>query len=149
MPHITYCIELWGNSTKIALKPLELLQKKIVRIITFSNFRCHSTPLFHELKLLNIPSLYKFHICLFVFDLNNNHYAHDIHHYLDPLPHTYPTRLATSSNYYIPKTKLDLSQRGLKFSATKQWNSLPDYIKRTKSRNSLKTKLKHFLLHNQ
>ena len=37
-PYLIYCIEVWGISPHTHLKPLLLLQKKIVRIMTFSSY---------------------------------------------------------------------------------------------------------------
>ena len=45
-PYLIYCVELWGHSTDSILRPLFLVQKKIVRIITFSVFLAHTRPIF-------------------------------------------------------------------------------------------------------
>eukprot|EP00732_Lithocolla_globosa_P001079 Lithocolla_globosa_v1_NODE_479_length_3945_cov_27.737018.p2 type:complete len:374 gc:universal NODE_479_length_3945_cov_27.737018:2311-3432(+) len=47
--HFIYCLEIWGSSdTKSTyLQPLLIIQKKILRIITFSNYRSHA---YHYLK---------------------------------------------------------------------------------------------------
>ena len=36
-PYLIYCVEIWGCAKKTHLSPLYLLQKRIVRIITFSD----------------------------------------------------------------------------------------------------------------
>ena len=36
-PNLIYCVEIWGCAKKTHLSPLYLLQKRIVRIITFSD----------------------------------------------------------------------------------------------------------------
>ena len=53
-PYITNCVHVWGKSAKAYLAHLQKLQKKIVRVITFSKFHSHTQPLTYELKLLNI-----------------------------------------------------------------------------------------------
>ena len=45
-PYLTYRIVIWGNTYKSTLYPTVTLQKRVVRIITFSNFDEHSSPLF-------------------------------------------------------------------------------------------------------
>ena len=37
-PYLIYCLEIWGNAADIHIDPIVKLQKKIVRIITFSTF---------------------------------------------------------------------------------------------------------------
>ena len=59
-PFFTYCNHVWGSAYATSLKPLLLLQKRSVRIITFSGYRDHSDPLFHELGLLKISDINKY-----------------------------------------------------------------------------------------
>ena len=41
-PYFTYCIEVWGSAAKCHVKSLSLLQKKIIRIMTFSPYLAHT-----------------------------------------------------------------------------------------------------------
>ena len=43
------------------------MQKRIVRIITDSNFHEHRTPLFHQLNLLKLADIYTFYVAIFMF----------------------------------------------------------------------------------
>ena len=56
-PYLIYCIEVWGISPHTHLKPLLLLQKKIVRIMTFSSYYAHTAPIFKYLKIFTIDKL--------------------------------------------------------------------------------------------
>ena len=51
-PYLIYCVEIWGHVGDRLLNPLFLVQKKIVRIITFSAFLAHTAPIFLKLRLL-------------------------------------------------------------------------------------------------
>ena len=53
-PYLTNCVEVWGTTPKKYLDPLIKIQKKIVRIITFSPYLCHTDPIFKDLNLLPI-----------------------------------------------------------------------------------------------
>jgi len=55
-PHIQYCMTSWGCAAKSVLDPLIKLQKRMVRIMTFSHNKASSTPLFHK---INVGSPYK------------------------------------------------------------------------------------------
>ena len=45
---LTYGIIVWGNTYSSNLLPLIILQKKAIRIITFSDFRAHTSPIFKQ-----------------------------------------------------------------------------------------------------
>ena len=48
-----------GNSYVTNIKSLIILQKRAVRIITFSDYRAHASPLFKTLNLLKFPDIVK------------------------------------------------------------------------------------------
>ena len=148
LPHLSYCLEIWGNTYPSALNPILLLQKKVARLITFSDYTAHSSPLFRRLRILDIHKLCKLKTCLFVFDLKNNHFAHNLSHYIqDQQPHSYPTKPKIDGDLPVPKVRLSISQHNFKYAAVKHWNSLPVSIKNTSHRNSFKTVLKEQLFH--
>ena len=70
-PYLIYCVHVWGNSAKTHLGHLQKLQKKIVRVITFSKFNSHTEPLMYELKLLNIVKIHLFAVGIFMFKYIN------------------------------------------------------------------------------
>ena len=50
--HLSYGCNNWGLTSEENLKKVEILQKKSLRILTFSDFR--TNPLFIQLKLLKV-----------------------------------------------------------------------------------------------
>ena len=50
------------------LKPLITLQKEAVRIVSYYDFRKHSSPLFKMLNILKFPNLILFRRALFMYD---------------------------------------------------------------------------------
>ena len=67
LPYVNYCNLIWASTYNTHINPLLLLQKKAIRIITFSPPRTHTKPIFQKLNILPIFSLYKFQISAFVF----------------------------------------------------------------------------------
>ena len=41
-PYLIYCIEAWGNATYCHLEQLYLIQKKVTKMISFSNYNTNS-----------------------------------------------------------------------------------------------------------
>ena len=55
LPHLNYCILVWG----FECKRIQKIQKKCVRVITASKFNSHSEPLFKALNLLKVEDIFK------------------------------------------------------------------------------------------
>jgi len=45
-PYLQYGALIWGNTYKSRLKPIDVLNNKAVRIMTFSDYRAHAPPLY-------------------------------------------------------------------------------------------------------
>ena len=56
-PFLTYTLTAWGNTYPFTLKPLVTLQKKTVRIITFSSYNDLRSPLFRKLDIFKFCDL--------------------------------------------------------------------------------------------
>ena len=65
-PYLIYGIEIWGNASNIHLDPIIKLQKRCVRIITFSNYLESRSPLFRTLEILNLKQIVIHRITLIV-----------------------------------------------------------------------------------
>ena len=70
-PYLIYCIEVWGISPHTHLKPLLLLPKKIVRIMTFSSYYAHTAPIFKDLTILTIDKLIVHRIGITMYKYSN------------------------------------------------------------------------------
>ena len=70
-PFLTCGIIIWGNTYSTTLQPSYILQKKAVRIMTFSSFDEHSTPLFRLLVIMKLSDLVTLHIALFMHKFHN------------------------------------------------------------------------------
>ena len=68
---LTYSIVVWGATYDNYLQPVFTSQKKVIRAMTFSKQRDHSSPLFSQLKLLKLYDIYKLHISSFIFECQN------------------------------------------------------------------------------
>ena len=57
-PSLIYCIEVWGCAASSHRHSLFLLQKKIVRIMTFAPYLAHTEPIFNSLELLPAEKIF-------------------------------------------------------------------------------------------
>ena len=63
---LNYRIETWGLTYPSYLKPISIIQKKCIRIMTFSGPQSHSEPLLRSLNLLKFTDLITFQILNFI-----------------------------------------------------------------------------------
>ena len=66
-PYLIYGIEIWGNASNIHRDPIIKLQKRCVRIITFSNYLESTSPLFRTLEILNLKQIVIHRITLMMY----------------------------------------------------------------------------------
>lgn len=62
VPYLTYCIEIWGTAYKTNIKPVFILQKRAIRIISGCRYRDPSHPLFVKLQLLKFEDLLDYNV---------------------------------------------------------------------------------------
>ena len=104
-PFLIYGIITWGNTYPTTIQPLSVLQKKEVRIMTFSKFHEHSSRLFKNLNIIKLSDLIKYHISIFMF--NNQLLPSVFNPYLTSVEniHSYNTRATAKMCYYLPKVR--------------------------------------------
>ena len=71
-PYLTYCNIVWGETSQLALNGLKCLQKRAVRLITHSQYRAPSSPIFKDICVLKIEDLHSLQLALFVYKVQNN-----------------------------------------------------------------------------
>ena len=71
--HLMYGAQVWSTKLLSVTAKITRLQKSAMRIMTFSEFRAHSEPLFKKLNILKLDDSIRLTNCLFVYDyLNGN-----------------------------------------------------------------------------
>ena len=130
-PYLTYGIVIWGNTYKSTLYPIVTLQKRIVRIITFSKFDEHSSPLFERLNILKFVDLVFLHNALFMHDYHFNNLSPSFKGFFSQvsLVHDHNTRTASRNTYYIDQIITNYGRFSLRFQGPKAWNTIDDKFK--------------------
>jgi len=144
-PYLTYCNIDWTSTYPSRLKSLFMLQKKIVRIMTFANYNEKSRPLFLSLKTLNIYELNIYLIALFMYSYFGKNLPSYFNNYfkLNDTIHSHNTR--TVSNIFIDYKRTNYGKFSLKFRGAQIWNKLPKDLKILKSYRQFKTSAKVYV----
>lgn len=143
---IIYGIEVWGLTYPSHLKPICTLQKKAIRILTFSEPRSHSEPIFKLLRIIKLPDLIEIHILKFVYLWDKKQLPSCFCDYYDSLSeiHSIHTRQAQKNNIYINSFNSDqYGKRSICFTGAILWNAIPFEIKKCYSLALFSKKLKH------
>ena len=87
----------WGNSYEFNLHPVFLLQKRVIRIITFSSFCKHTSPFFKSQKTMKFFDLVRFIFSDFTYKFHQHHHTSVFSSFFSSIRsiHTYITRLAS------------------------------------------------------
>ena len=121
--YLNYCNRVWGNTYITNLKPIVLMQKKIVRIITGSPYIAHTEPLMKEFKLLNISSINEYGRALFSHKFVNSQLPGNFDNYFinNHEFHNYDTR--SREDIRIPNSRLDIRKQTIRNAGPALWNS--------------------------
>jgi len=147
--HLSYGIEIYGNTTANHLSELLVLNNRLLRILQHKPFKTHTTDLYNTYFTLPLQLMHTYQILVFM---------HRYVHHRNELPvifstyfeenkliHHHDTRHKHDFHTHLVHT--EFGKRSIKYKGCILWNSLPVDIKAIRSCHSFKFKLKQLLLH--
>ena len=146
LPYPTYCCEIWGNTyaTNVNNYCINVIQKKLVRIIHHEGRLAHTNCLFKQMHSLKFHDLVKYQTAIVMFKL-----------YYGKLPTLLQSRFKRSQNIHNTRTmnaftvrysRTNLKAMCISVWGVKLWNALPVNIKEIRSLYTFKIKVKAYLL---
>jgi hypothetical protein len=146
-PFLIYGAIVWGNTYKSNILPSTLLQKKAIRIITFSPPRTHSSPLFKELNLLKFPDIVHYLTVLFMYQFHHGTLPLIFSDFFKKVVnvHNYNTRLSSELSYVLPKIRTNYGIFNIRYCGPHLWNSIEESLKML-DKQVFKKRLKLFLI---
>ena len=129
------------------MQPLSNLQKKAIRIITFSSFSKHSSPFFKDLNIVKLSDIITLQLALFMYKFHNQLLPSVFDAFFNPARniHSYNTRLSCRMTYAIPKARTNYGILNIRFQGVNVWNDISDDIKLLPLKR-FKNKLKSLLI---
>ena len=126
--HLIDGCNIWGITTEDNLDKIVKLQKKCVRIITFSDFYSHANPLFIDLKILKVHDVIKLQQLKLAYEYCNNLIPQDLRTFFNCSFETHTSTLTSLSSVQksfltIPTIKtVHSGNKSLKFQCASLWN---------------------------
>ena len=129
LPHLNYCNEIWGKTYKVHVDKLYILQKRVIRLVTNSDFLSPSLPHFVKLKIIPLFELVKLNISIFMFKYHKGIFPAVFNNMFKTNSsfHNYHTR--TRNNLCVPTTRSTIRTHSIRFTGVHEWNSFVRILK--------------------
>ena len=149
MPYLTYCCEVWGNNYPTRFHSLFILQKRAIRICLYTDYKCHTKPLFYQLTSLNVFDTTDFNSLVFMYKAFHNLLPTHLLSYFTKVndSHNHNTRINTLS-FKVRYRRTSKKALCICVKGSKLWNALSSDIKLSRNVNAFKKMLKALLLEN-
>ena len=121
-PYLIYCIESWGHACKTHLDCLLKLQKRILRIIMSLSHRHPTSPIFINLKILNIYEIIFFYTAVFIFKFKKGLLPSIFCDFFSYCNNPYNTR--QQNHFSLPRMRTEFSKRRIRYTGVKLHNLL-------------------------
>ena len=145
-PYILYGNIIWANTYPSRLDKIRRIQKKIIRLKTFSGFSDPSAPLFKNLIILPIDDINNETLAIFMFKYFNKGLPESFQNFfkLNKDLHNYNTRSAFQ--VHKQRVRTNYKKYSTEYKGTQIWNNLPDDIKDSNSLNIFKKNIRKYYL---
>ena len=140
-PHFTYCISTWGHTSKTHTSKLTILQKRVVRIISYADLHAHAKLLLFKLNILTVVHVYQYAVCKLIY--NSLHGTVPI--FLRSMFEKNRNK-RNSQNLRSFDHRRKLSEQGVKYSGPQIWNKLPLSCKLSKTYKSFQKCVAKYLI---
>ena len=147
---VSYGISVWGLTYKSLVQKLIVIQKKIVRVMTFNKMNAHTNPMFIQLAFLKIEDIRQLQLLSFAYDCLNKTAPVFFHDYFTPSSerHTFNTRLVSRGDLFPErKNTVQYGIRSIEYNRARLWNMLPVALRESSSPSVFRSNLKKYLLH--
>ena len=150
LPILHYCCTIWGKDNKRYINKINMLQKRIAKIILNKPIRTPSEGLFKQLNWLSFSDRCKYHTSVLVYKVTNDiapTYMSDIltfsknqnHNLRSSMHNDLVLKRIPRTNYY---------KDSFSYFSMKVWNDIPVDIRLVTKIQTFKSKYKTYLLKN-
>ena len=146
--YLNYCNEVWGNASAVHLDPIIKIQKRVIRIITFSSYLSPSKPIFQSLNILNFRKLVLQRVSLLMFKISKRDVLRPLHALFrtNNSYHNYQTR--RSESIHVPIGRTEAIYKTFSYFGAYIWSHISNNISTNVSYSSFKHLLKFYIQNN-
>ena len=138
---LNYCNSIY-NSPNHEINKLQSVQNCLARVLTRSPRFCSVTPLLKSLFWLPVQFRIKYKICSLPYKVIHTCQPVYLHNLLKPLNRTRNLRSSDNDQLVVPRVSSRMGESAFSVAAPQLWNCIPLGIKKSKSAQSFRKKLK-------
>lgn len=129
---LQYGIIGWGSASQSHLKPLDTVQRSLIKTIFNKNWQYPTNSLYEETRILHSKQLFARSILMYQFKTNNQ---------FETVNHCYDTKSKTNKNYVIHRAQKKIGQKSIIYLGTKLYNELDTTTKSINQYRIFKTEI--------
>ena len=130
---------MWGNNYKPSIQSLFNLQKRAVRICLKTNYKCHTKPLFYQLRSLNVFDTIDLNSLVFMFKALHNLLPTHLLSYFkqvnDSLNHNTRNNTLSLKVRYRRTSKKSIRPLSICVKGSKMWNTVSPCVNLSRNEN--------------
>ena len=149
---IEYCLSTWSYTSGTALKPIESLYNRSLKVFDKKKRSYHHCNILSKYALLSFDNLVFYKSACLIFKALNGLAPPpltDLFHKKTERPNQRTTRATARGDCEKPHKPFTFSQNGLSFKCVDMWNTLPVTIRECPTYGSFKSQLRVWLITNQ
>ena len=139
LSHINYASTVWSGASEVHLKKLSSLHRRAAKLI-LPDQSLSTTEKLNKLNILPLDQQLNFNRCITMFKIHSGKAPT----YLSDFLHRATARYV-STNYVLPRPRIDQFKTSFAFSGSSSWNTLPPKLKTFSSLCNFKINLRKFL----
>jgi hypothetical protein len=124
LPILDYSLVLWGYTYNKHMNRLINLQKRAVRVMTFSRFDAHSEPLFEKLNIMSLKKRLLFNSSIYIYKALNSLCSLNSIKFFNLKTQRTSSRSANILELVVPFTRLTVFQNTIFVKGVKIYNSI-------------------------
>ena len=139
---LDYCNSILYNIPNRKINKVQSVQNCLARVVNSSPRFCSVTPLLKSLHWLPVQFRIKHKICNPTCKVIHSCQPVYLHNLLKPLNRTHNLRSSDDDRLVVPRMSSKMGERAFSVAAPQLWNCIPLEIKKSKSAQSFRKKLK-------
>ena len=143
--HIEYCSNIFSACNQSTIKPLNLVLKRAVRLVSGKGRFEHTKPLFKNLDILPVPQLIEYNALIFMYSCHNKKANTGAHNSWVRTRDRNNRDLRNAQDFDFPRARLAMYENMPYLKFPKLWNELEQNIKDSTSISIFKRALREKL----
>ena len=142
-PYLNYCCIIWGGASATALRKIEVLQNRAVRLITRAPFRSSSSPIYNRLHFFKIVDLHILQIAIFMFKVKHEQLPASCLNYFKLSSVSYSLRVV---NYFtVQSFRTKVREQSISVAGPRVWATISANKQNSMIVNSFKSLVAKYL----